>query len=85
VKRFLQLRTGGRGAANRHAPERVAETARFRLVPRAAIDPDPSEIAVNPRARSARLRIAERLEAPAGPVDRTGLGLPATVLSGAAG
>ena len=85
MKRFLQFRAGGRGSANRHAPERLAETARFRLTPRAAIDPDPAEIAANPRARSARLRIAERLAAPAGSVDRTGLGLPATVLSGAAG
>ncbi len=36
-------------------------TAELRLVPRKAIVPDTNEIAANPRARSARLRIAEKL------------------------
>ena len=85
VKRFLQLRAGGRGAANRHAPEQLAEVPRFRLIRRSGIEADAAELAANPRARSARLRVAERLEAAAGPVDRGALGLPATVLAGVAG
>jgi 16S rRNA (cytosine1402-N4)-methyltransferase len=85
VKRFLQLRAGGRGAANRHAPELAPEAPRFRLIQRGGVDPDAVEIAANPRARSARLRLAERLDTPAGPVDRAALGLPATVLAGVAG
>ena len=38
---------------------------------------DADEQAENPRARSARLRVAVRTEAPAGPADRAALGLPA--------
>ncbi|MBE0673911.1 MAG: 16S rRNA (cytosine(1402)-N(4))-methyltransferase, partial [Bacteroidales bacterium] len=33
----------------------------FRVVTRKAVMPDESEIIVNPRARSARLRVAEKL------------------------
>jgi 16S rRNA (cytosine1402-N4)-methyltransferase len=36
---------------------------RLRLVTRPSMVPTPEEIAVNPRARSARLRAAERLAA----------------------
>jgi len=36
-------------------------SAELRLVPRKAIRPDDAEIAMNPRARSARLRVAEKL------------------------
>ena len=38
--------------------------------------PDATEVAVNPRARSAKLRVASRLDAPAAPVDPRALGLP---------
>lgn len=36
----------------------------WRLISRKAIQPGESEVALNPRARSARLRIAERIEMP---------------------
>jgi 16S rRNA (cytosine1402-N4)-methyltransferase len=80
VKRFLQLRSGGAPRASRHAPEAAAFEPRFALAPRRAILPDAHEVAANPRARSAKLRIARRLEAPAGPVDPRALGLPAMAM-----
>ncbi len=80
VKRFLQARAGRSAHANRYAPEIEQEKPQFRLLSRRAILPDEAELAANPRARSARLRVAERTEAPARARDRTGLGLPALAL-----
>ncbi|TVS05648.1 MAG: 16S rRNA (cytosine(1402)-N(4))-methyltransferase RsmH [Rhodobacteraceae bacterium] len=76
VKRFLSLRAGKGGRANRYAPETPEDAPRFRLIEKRGITADAQELGANPRARSARLRLAERLPAPAGPVDRAGLGLP---------
>ena len=75
VKRFLQARAGRAGAANRHAPEADQAPASFRLLNRGAA-PSEAEVAANPRARSARLRVAERTSAPPLPADRAALGLP---------
>ncbi len=75
VKRFLQARTSSGGGGSRYAPERAAETPGFRLAGK-AIAPDAEELAANPRARSARLRLARRTEAPARPVERAAIGLP---------
>ncbi len=80
VKRFLALRAGQGPGTSRHAPEAAPFTPRFRLEQKRGIAPDADEVAANPRARSARLRLAVRTEAPAGPVDRTALGLPPLVL-----
>jgi 16S rRNA (cytosine1402-N4)-methyltransferase len=80
VKRFLQLRGGSAPRGSRHAPETEADVPRFALTPRQAILPSEAEIAANPRARSAKLRLARRLDAPAGAVDPAGLGLPARTL-----
>jgi len=82
VKRFLQLASSTGGGGSRYAPERSPETPRFTLTPKKAIGPDEAELGENPRARSARLRVATRTEAPARPVDRSKLGLPAPVLRG---
>ncbi len=84
VKRFLQLRSGAAPRGSRHAPEIAAEAPRFDLVTRKAVAPDAAEVAVNPRARSAKLRIARRLDAPAGPLDASTLGLPPMALRGLA-
>ncbi len=75
VKRFLQARASSGGGGSRYAPERAAETPGFRLAGK-AIGPDAEELAANPRARSARLRLARRTEAPARPVERAVIGLP---------
>lgn len=76
VKRFLQARAGLMGRANRYAPEIATEAPQFVLKPRKAIGPDETELAENPRSRSARLRVAQRTDAPAGTVDAGSIGMP---------
>lgn len=80
VKRFLRARSGGGAQASRHMPEVVQEAPRFSLLTRKAVEPSADEVAANPRARSAKLRMARRTDAPAGPVAMTALGLPRIAL-----
>jgi len=80
VKRFLQLRGGAAPRASRHAPDTPADAPRFALTPRQAVLPSAAEVAANPRARSAKLRLARRLDAPSGPIDPAALGLPPRAL-----
>lgn len=75
VKRFLKERASDGGGGNRYAPDKQTQTPRFEIVGKGQ-GPDEQELAQNPRARSARLRVARRTDAPAGPVDRSKLGLP---------
>ncbi|WP_102107574.1 16S rRNA (cytosine(1402)-N(4))-methyltransferase RsmH [Oceaniglobus roseus] len=75
VKRFLTARSGGGGRANRYAPEADTPDPAFTAVSK-GIGPDAAELEANPRARSARLRVATRTATAAAPVDRTALGLP---------
>jgi len=76
VKRFLAERASEGGGGSRHAPAAALRDPGFALTPKKAIAPDADEITANPRARSARLRVATRTDAPAAPVDRAVIGLP---------
>lgn len=80
VKRFFQLRSGAEGQGSRHAPERAQAEPAFRMLTRRAVAPDAAELAANPRARSAKLRVGLRTAAPAGTAPRAALGLPLPAL-----
>jgi 16S rRNA (cytosine1402-N4)-methyltransferase len=62
VKQFVRERAGRVAAPSRHAPPSVRErTPTLRDLSRKPILPSKAEISANPRARSARLRVAEKL------------------------
>lgn len=65
VKRFFQTRSGSAPRPSRHEPEALDGQSKptFKLLKRGAARPKTSEIDGNPRARSARLRWAERTSA----------------------
>jgi 16S rRNA (cytosine1402-N4)-methyltransferase len=64
VKTFLAGRSRT-PAGSRHRPDVVAPPPTFHVLTRRPETPDDAEIADNPRARSAKLRAAERSDAPA--------------------
>lgn len=76
VKRFLQVTSDKGGGGSRHGPASPLTDPQFTLDQRKAIAADDDELAENPRARSARLRLATRTDADAAPVDRRALGVP---------
>lgn len=66
VKEFLRERAGLAGGPSRHLPMTVeGPAATFTLIHRGGVTPGETELRHNPRARSARLRAAERTTAPA--------------------
>ena len=83
VKRFFQQRSGSGGQGNRYAPATAETEPRFKIHTRRAIGPDDQELAENPRARSAKLRIGIRTSAPAGALDRAAIGMPILTHKGA--
>jgi 16S rRNA (cytosine1402-N4)-methyltransferase len=76
VKRFFQLASGQDANANRYAPAKADTAARFDLVTRRAVAPDEVEVARNPRARSAKLRVGRRTANPPKSLTAAELGLP---------
>ncbi len=65
VKSFMRTRSGAGPKESRHLPANTKGPApSFSLLHRRPIKPSADEIAANPRARSARLRAAERTAAP---------------------
>jgi 16S rRNA (cytosine1402-N4)-methyltransferase len=78
VKRFLTERSGKEVRGSRHLPQQSIKSAppSFRIVNPRPLTPSKGELEVNPRARSARARVAVRTDAPAWPLDAILAGLP---------
>jgi len=64
VKNFMVERAKA-GGGSRHLPEIAQDAPSFHILTKRPVTPDDGEISVNPRARSAKLRAAERTAAPA--------------------
>ncbi len=75
VKRFFQARCGTQ-AGSRYAPSVEAVAAQFNMKSRKAIKANIDELQLNPRSRSAKLRVGKRTAAAAMPVDLKAMAVP---------
>ncbi len=75
VKEFLLKRSGQGPRPSRHLPDAggTERAPSFRLLKKGVVKPRRHECENNPRARSARLRAAERTSSPSWPGDSSGL------------
>lgn len=80
VKRFMALGAGA-GGGSRHMPEETAPAATFEK-PDRIVTPSREEAERNPRARSAKLRVATRTAAPPREQDFGAIGVPAIAVTG---
>ena len=76
VKRFFQAHAEKKTRVNRYATETQEITEPFEMITRKAVGPDAEELAENPRARSAKLRVARRTVVPAREIDAQDLDMP---------
>ena len=76
VKRFFADRSRDKAGGSRHAPEVNVPDPTFTLLTKGTVAAGGAETAVNPRARSAKLRAGLRTSAPARDVDFADLGVP---------
>jgi len=84
VKRFLARRSGRLGSGSRHGPPATEERApSFHLINHRPVTPTQTELSLNPRARSSKLRAAVRTDAVLWPVEGSAeLGLPVLATGG---
>lgn len=75
VKRFFQTRSTEQ-QGNRYAPAQTGPAPSFTMLTKRAVGPDDQEMAENPRARSAKLRVGLRNAAPAHKLDLAALDVP---------
>ena len=76
VKRFLAERSGAQAAGSRHLPRAEVDEPTFELLSKKPVEASEEECWHNPRARSARLRAARRLQTRSRSVDTKAVGLP---------
>ena len=68
VKNFMISRSGNAPRPSRHLPDIEGPKPTFSILKRKPITPSEDEVKTNPRARSARLRLAIRTDADATPI-----------------